>query len=78
MVTLGSTVAAYAAVLDVIDGLRICSRPAADLSARKSKAALGWCLGRSPRPSRATLTQPNAARPSVRPFPLERVEIPRD
>ena len=60
-----------AAVLDAIDGLRISSHPAANLPARKSKAALGWCLDRSRRRSRATLTQPNVARPSIRPFPFE-------
>ena len=58
-------------VLDAIDGLRICSNPAANLSARKSKAALGWCLDRSRRRSRVTLTQPNVARPPIRPFPFE-------
>ena len=67
-----------AAVLDAIDGLRISSHPAANLPARKSKAALGWCLDRSRRRSRAALTQPNVARPSIWPFPLEWIEIPRD
>jgi ADP-ribosylglycohydrolase len=57
--------------VDAIDGLRICSNPAANLPARRSKAALGWCLDRSRRRSRVTLPQPNVARPPIRPFPSE-------